>query len=314
MSTLGHKSSREFGKEFNGYKLGQKMGHSVKNGFKAGSKGLKSILKAGVAGPAGVAAVAGAAAGVGFAVLAKKALQSADDLQHFSQQVGVSAETLQEYTFIANRLGLSQSDMTNGFIYATKNLGQFRNTGAGPAAEAIKQLGLESEITNGKINDSGQFIDAAIRELSKMDNAAERAALAGKIFGERYGPKLNELMNQGAGGIAQMKAEARGLGLVLSNDLVKSGSDANDELEKMGEIIKVGLTGAILRLAPQIQGMAEGFIDQLPQIITWFEKSATALGGFGDAWNASVFPYMYSLCVWFRGLYWWLQKPRKPPI
>ena len=232
----------------------------------------------------------------GLTALTKQALQAADDIQHFSEQTGVSAETLQEYSFIASRLGLSQADMNKAFEMGTKGLGEYVTKGTGPAADAIKTLGLEQEIASGKISNAGDLLDRMNEILEGNNSALDKAGIAGQLFGTRYGVKLVEALSQGEKGLADMKAEARDLGVVMNNEAVASASKANDALEKLGDTVRGNVRGALIEAAPEIEQLANQLLALGPVLADWASsivsglvKTGEAIGWLSDQWNASPF-------------------------
>ncbi len=259
----------------------RKWGSSMSRMERRAGKFARSVGKG-----IGLGAVAGVA---GLTALIKVSLQAADDLQHLSQQIGVGASTLQEYTFIADRMGVSQAALNKAFKTGTTNIGEYAATGGGEAAEALETLGIAHDVAAGKITNIGQILPLIIRHLEGEENALKRVGFAAELFGKKGGVQLAEILGLGADGIKELADEAHKLGIIMDNDAVKSASDANDMLAKLAGTIKGNLTRAVVELSPEIEAMASSLIDSLPGLVTWFEAGISKLKDFGAAWNASPF-------------------------
>lgn len=230
----------------------------------------------------GTGLVVGTAA---LVVFTKKSLQFADDLQHFSEQVGIGAERLQEYYFIASRLGLAQDTINKAFKVGTANVGEFAISGAGEAAQALKDMGLAEDIANGKLDNTADILDILIQKLGDEENALKRTGMAAEIFGKRNGAQLSEMLGLGTDAINEMKKEARALGVVMDNEAVAKASSANDMIGKLGDTIRGNFTKAIVELAPEIEELSQMLIDLTPQLVDWAKAGVQGLKGLGDAWD-----------------------------
>src|SRR5690606_31380913 len=63
-----------------------------------------------------------------------------------------------------------------------------------------------------------------------VPSAAEQAAIGGLVFGEEFSRRVIPTLNAGAEGFENLRKQAREMGLVLSNDSVKSLVEFKDEL------------------------------------------------------------------------------------
>jgi hypothetical protein len=225
-------------------------------------------------------ALAAVAAGGGLAILAQRSLAAAENIQDLADRADVSAEFLQELRFVTNQSGASARDFDDAISRLNRRFGlyiQNLRTGegeAGPAAAAFRALGLESDITSGRIANSEQAFYAAVEALQDVESAAQRSALASQLFGEDSGPRLVGLLNRGTEGIRNLASEARALGVVIDNEMIRRGAEASDQLEILGTVLRANVTAAFVEAAPEIQAMAEAFTRVLPGMI----DLATRLG------------------------------------
>lgn len=220
----------------------------------------------------------GAAVIGGIGDLVKKGLDAAEAIGDVAKQAGVSVEFLQEMRFAASQSGASFDVMDEALTTLNKNLGDFVNTGAGRGAAAFKQLGLDKAINAGDVRNAEQAFDFITTGVQKFGSEAQKSSLLAGAFGKEAGPKLLQLVEQGAAGLAALKAEALSLGIVLSTQTIEGAKEANDKLTALFQVIKAEGISAVANLAPEIANLAKQITDGLPDLITWVEKWSAFFG------------------------------------
>jgi len=168
-----------------------------------------------------------------------------------------------------------------------RRLGLFIQNGAGPAKEAFEELGLAADIESGELRGA----EAVVDRLGDIDDSSRRAAVASQLFGERAGPDLVNLLNQGTGGIEAMRQEARDLGLVIDEELLRGAEGAQDSLSTLGSVLTTTVTKAILEAAPAIQELVDAIVANLPKIIegiTGLVDFLSQVEGRWIAWGATI--------------------------
>lgn len=214
----------------------------------------------------------------GIGALVKSSLDAASAIGDTAQQAGVGVEFLQKLRFAASQSGASFDIMDTALTTLNKNLGDFINTGAGKGAIAFKSLGIDKLINGGQVRNAEQAFDAIASNLHKFGSEAVKSSLLAGVFGKEAGPKLLQLMNTGAEGIAKLEAQAVSLGIVLSTNTVVGAKEASDKLDALGNVIKAQVTGAVTALAPQIAHLADEITKGLPDLILWVERWADWFG------------------------------------
>jgi hypothetical protein len=220
----------------------------------------------------------GAAVVGGLAELVKHGLDAASAIGDTAQQAGVSVEFLQKLRFAASQSGSSFDIMDTALTTLNKSLGDFVNTGAGKGATAFRALGIDKLINSGQVRKAEDAFDAIAKGLQKFGSEAEKSSLLAGVFGKEAGPKLLQLMNQGADGIAKLEDQAVSLGIVLSTQTVAGAKEASDKLDALFSVMKAQGVSAVASLAPEIAGLAQDITNSLPDLITWVEKWAQFFG------------------------------------
>jgi hypothetical protein len=219
------------------------------------------------------AAVAAVAAPAALGAFIRQSLQAAENIQDMADRAGVSAEFLQEMRYAATQSGAEIRDFDDAISRLNRRLGlfqQYLQTGtgeAGPAANALRTLGLESRIASGELSNAEDVFREAIRLIGDMESASQRAALASQLFGEDSGPRLQTLMALGEDGIRSLTDRARELGLVLNNEMIRKGAEASDQIETLGLVLRTNLLSAVIDNAEEIGAMAEAFTNAMPGMI-----------------------------------------------
>lgn len=213
-----------------------------------------------------------AAMGAAYAAATVKAIKAADELAKQARTLDVTVETLQEYTFAAERSGVASAEMVKGLQQFNKFLGQAAR-GTGTAKQAFQDIGVSIHDANGNLRDSQDVMTDFIDKLADIENPAMRAGLAADVFG-RAGVKLLPMLKDGSAGLNDMRKAAHDLGTVMDTDTAAKAEVLNDKLDTLTETVTTKLNTALIQTA------AEG----LPGIV----RGIDILEGFGNAIHGVV--------------------------
>ncbi|MDO6523268.1 hypothetical protein Q4578_16850 [Shimia thalassica] len=177
-----------------------------------------------------------------------------DDIGKTADKIGLTTDALQELRTIAESAGVAQSSLDSSMERFSKRLGE-AVLGTGAANKALKEMGLSADdLVSMGLDDA---LSVVADEIAKIPDPTERTARAAALFG-REGVAMVNLLREGADGMAQMRAEARDLGIVIDEDLIRGAEDAQTELDLMGRVIKANLSAALVELAPLLVAGAQG--------------------------------------------------------
>lgn len=212
----------------------------------------------GVLGVAGVtfAAVMGA---VAIAVTkAKEAMAFADEIDDAAEALAIGTDALQEYRAAMIAAGGDATDADTAIDKFNKKLGEAQSGLGRGAMKPFAALGFTREDLNSF--DSGEEALAEVaRRVADLSKESERAAVAEKLG---LGPML-PLLRRGADGIADMRQEARDLGLVMDEALIKKGAAANQQLEEISGTIRVQMMEAFAGLSDEVVTFTKSIADAL---------------------------------------------------
>jgi len=216
-------------------------------------------------------------------LLAKRSLESADAIAKISDRLEVSTGFLQEMRHAAELTGVGTAQFEDGLSRLNRRLGLFIQDGGGPGKKAFEELGLAAEIQSGQLRGAEAVFDEAVARLGQIEDASKQAALASQLFGEDAGPRLVNLLSQGASGIETMRQEARDLGLVLDDELLRCAEGANDAMQRLTSTISANLSRGVLQAAPAIETLANTLATSLPSIISAVTNVVSSIGHISES-------------------------------
>ncbi|TVO75142.1 hypothetical protein [Sedimenticola selenatireducens] len=229
--------------------------------FEKSADRASSIAKKGFIGLATVLPLAGLAAA------AKSSLDFADAISVASDKTGFSVKSLQELRFAAEQTGVGISVLDGGLGRFTKRLGLAR-AGTGAAADTYKKLGIDLKQSN------EQVFRQVVNTLGDMDDQTNRLALTTRLFGDDA-QSLATTFKNGTAGLDDFADKARGLGIILDDDLVEGAAAANEQLGILKQVINAQTTKIFVELAPAIISVGNALSEAAPKVANFF-------GAWGD--------------------------------
>ena len=191
-------------------------------------KGAKTVGKIGAATVAATTAMAGA-----MISNAKSTASTADEIDKASIRMGIGAEKYQELAYAAGQSGVEMSTLEK-------------------AAKKLEGTGLN--------------VDDALRSIMSLESAEERAAAASEMFGDAIAYQMSPLIEQSGESFNGLIDRANELGLVMSEDAVKSGVEFGDLMSDMEQSVQ--MLGASLGSAmmPVLNELIKTLVDSMPEI------------------------------------------------
>ncbi|WP_421930130.1 phage tail tape measure protein [Nitratireductor rhodophyticola] len=248
-------------------------------GLKKAESGLQKFGKMAKTGLLAAGAAATAAAG-GLAVMVKGTIDSADEMAKASRSFGVPIEELSRLRYAADLSGVSFSNLGNSLRTLNKNAYDASN-GTGAAKDAFAELGVSVANADGRLKSSTQLMGEVADALQSVDDETRKAALSGKIFGERYGPQLASLLAGGSEGINKLTAEADQFAQVFTQEMGTSAEAFNDNMARL-----TGTFGAVSakitqQLLPILEEFSQWLVDNSDGIVKFAVDTANMFAAMG---------------------------------
>lgn len=193
------------------------FGGFIESAFTKGAPGLSLVLDLG--GKLAEKLSAGAQA---IMTYAKHAADAGDAAFTAGQRLGVTAEFVTATTVAATQAGTSWEAVEKGIAKLAQNV----NSGA----KIIEELGIKATDSTGRVKSMEEIFYEAADAVAKTENDMLRLARTQELFG-RGSRELVPLLMGGRAGLAEMRAEAERLGLVIDNEAAAAADRLNDELE-----------------------------------------------------------------------------------
>jgi hypothetical protein len=199
-----------------------------------------------------------AAVGVGLGAVTyavtqfRASLNFADNLQDVSEQLNVSASSLQTLNAHFADAGVKAPQVAQTMQRLQASLA-LAAAGSEPLQKAFAALGLSIQSLRALSPD--QQIAAVGAALARHAGSATAAAAAQEILGRGTGRLINSLKELGTAGLEKTKTSMIATGRVIEDSMVKKLADANQKLEELDQrwtIFKATIAAGLL------PGRAEG--------------------------------------------------------
>lgn len=210
-----------------------------------------------------------AAAG-GFAAFTKSAIDTASTLVDTADKLGINTQALQELRYAASMAGVDQEKFDKGMQVFVRRLGDAKN-GTGEAKDELNRLGISLRDTSGNVREADAILADVADALQNIHDPADRVRVAFNLFGKEGIGFINVLAD-GSVELEKTRQHARELGIVLEDDLLRNAEAAGDQLDTLGQVIKVNFSRAVLGLAPLIGDISKGLSQFAANVGVAYEK------------------------------------------
>ncbi|WP_420024022.1 phage tail tape measure C-terminal domain-containing protein (plasmid) [Cereibacter azotoformans] len=197
------------------------------------------------------AAAAVAAATAAGVAMVRSGLQTVDAQAKLAQSLGTTVASIQTLERAGELAGVSMSGIEQATKDLTRRLSQAA-AGTGPAADALDRLGLSAtDLIALPLDQRVGAINAAIESFVP---AAERAAVAGQLFGEEGSIAMSRI---DTATLRQATEDVLAFGVVVSEQDADQIERTNDAISRLGLIWR-GLSNQLaVAAAPALEAVAD---------------------------------------------------------
>lgn len=234
--------------EFNDLNRKLKLAQRSVQDFASEAQGVAQAVGAPFAAVAGAVGFSLQSAVTGFA-------QAGDGLDKMSARLGISAVKLQEWSFAATHAGAAPEDLEDALKDLSEKIAEVAGGDTGDAAQLFSALGISVKDASGKIRPASDIFEEVADAIQRNEDPALRTKMAMVLMGDS-GRKILPALTEGAEGLDKMAAEARALGIIMSDEDTAAAAKLTDDLTNLRMVISsVGRTiGSIL--VPTVSAMA----------------------------------------------------------
>ncbi|MEZ7197030.1 hypothetical protein [Pseudodesulfovibrio karagichevae] len=190
----------------------------------------------------------------GMAALVRQSIEATDQIGKVADKVGLTTDQLQELRYSANLAGVAQAQLDMGMQRFSRRLGEV-SQGQGELLKTSKQYGVELRNADGSMRSNIDLLGDWSEVIKNAESDQEALRIAFKLF-DSEGAALVNMLRGGSEGLKGMRREARELGLVIDESLVRSSEKANDQLTKMEMLLQARLRSTLAELSPDIIELA----------------------------------------------------------
>ncbi|OFX01644.1 MAG: hypothetical protein A3E78_13925 [Alphaproteobacteria bacterium RIFCSPHIGHO2_12_FULL_63_12] len=169
----------------------------------------------------------------GFIENTRHVIEYGDEVIKTSQKIGIATDALQELHYAGSLADLSAEEMSQSIGILSRNMQQAKE-GSEEVAKAFRGIAFQE---GGELKRVDEVLGNIADRFAAMPDGAEKTALAMHLFG-RSGKQMIPLLNKGSAALAEVRNEARELGLVMSREDAGAAEELNDNLEKMRSVSK----------------------------------------------------------------------------
>ena len=238
---------------------------TVNRSLTAMRRGMFS-LKAGIVGAVGAAGLGG---------MVKNAIESADAIGKTADKLGITTDALQEFRFAAKLSGVSTNTLDMALQRFTRRAAEAAK-GTGEAKAALKQMGIQLKDSNGNMRSSSDLLMDVADSFTDVEDESERLRLAFKLF-DSEGAALVNMLGNGSAALQKMRDDARELGIVMDEELIRNAEEVNDKFTTAMNILGVQFKSVLISLSPHLMEIAK-----------WLKEAGVAFKEWNDGIDAST--------------------------
>ena len=220
-------------------------------------KGFGSVAKGLAIGITALVAVLGTA--ITLAVqFGGASLKMANDIADSAKRIGIGTSALQEWEFVARRTGQNAQEVSGSLENFALKASQAAAGLSKQSKDAFAALGF-SQSDLKAFKDTEQLLDAVIDRIGELKDPDDRVAIAEKLG---LGP-LATALRDGSDEVARLRDEARDLGYVMDESLIKKGAEAQGKLDDLSKIIGIQMAEAFISLSDEVLAFTGYIADAL---------------------------------------------------
>ena len=204
-------------------------------------------LAAGVIGGAFVGAITSAI---------KSTADHLDALDEMAVKTGVSVEMLTSLELAAKQNGVSMDQLATSIRMMYRSMNEAAE-GTKESADAYKRLGVNVRDASGKLKSGNEAFLEVADAVAKIQNPAERSAMAMKVFG-RAGSEMLPMLEGGKEALKGYIEQAQRLGLVFTDADAKRAAAFNDQLDILSARLRVFKEKSLLPVLEMLTGLMGG--------------------------------------------------------
>lgn len=207
----------------------------------------------------------------GGALIAKQAAATGAEIDDLSQQLGISAEAIQEWQYVALQSGVDSDVFVKALVKVRAAMLDMETGKTNAAAEAIEKLGLNME----NFSSQEEMFSAVLQRLGAMEDQTLQAAYANEIFGDKIATQMLPYLQAGAEDLQKFKDEFAAMPS-LSAEQAAALAELDDTYNRLSQTLQFSTAQLGLALAPVTERIIalieEKFVPAIESLASWFSQ------------------------------------------
>lgn len=179
-----------------------------------------------------VTASVGAAIGITSAFA-----ESASEIDKNSQRLGISAESLQAWSYSASLLGTPVDRLNDAFKDFGERIQDLNLFDAGEGKEGFKAMGISIKDASGELKTNAALLSETADWFAQNSDQRKKILVADKLFADA-GFDMIPILNQGSEALRAQANEAKNLGLIVGGSSLKASNAYRESLTKTTAVFK----------------------------------------------------------------------------
>lgn len=205
------------------------------------------------------AAIAGALSVGVFANWIQGSIDAADAASKSAASTGMAVEEYTALKYAAELAGIGVEELDGALTKFNRTIDQAAGGGEKQLA-AFDRVGVSITNASGQLKSNDQLLAEVADRFQAMPDGIQKTAMAMELFG-KSGAKLIPLLNGGAEGLAELKAEAEKLGVVISGEQAAQSEVFNDNITRLGQAGQGAANQIAGEMLPTLVELSELLVD-----------------------------------------------------
>lgn len=236
-------------------------------------------------------------AGVGVTLTlqgAKEIITDIAAIDREAKRAGISVKAFQEMRYVAEKNRIDVDAMIDGLKELSLRADEFAVTGKGSASEAFNRLGFDASDVAKRLKEPSELFVEIIGRVKQLNKAAQ-IRIMDELFGGSAGERFVELIAQGEDGIKRAIEEARQLGIIMDDELVRSAAELDQAFNTVANTVGNALKTAVVEAYNALVVFKSTFEDfenrstnALESRLRQLSQQRGALDNIGDIENSVI--------------------------
>ncbi|WP_334199400.1 phage tail tape measure protein [Spiroplasma citri] len=209
----------------------------------------------------------------------------AGELKKTSKEIGITAENLQIFRYIAKRTGITSEELEKSFKKLRQGISAISYGISNETTEAFNKLEINIKNNEGSLKDTGTIFLELKKSLEQISDETEKNNLIMDIFGSKLGKNLIPMLALSDEEIKKMTNNIKDLGIV-SNENVDKTTLLNKKWNEFKHVINI----TKMNLAPALLPVFESLVSFLEVSLIPIIKGITNFFNmFNDTTKKTIF-------------------------